>query len=184
MLGWILILGGLTVLIMDFVLGSHYITSIWTSVILIVSGGLAIGGARRGSKCLVVATLVMTVISAVTAGALLMLVIVRACYDDECSDVENFWLHIFVALAIVVAAIVLSSLTCRALCCRASLDPGLRHSSFLIKCTLIMISFNHLVCLIALVSLLSCTHTPRLCAVHPCSCQAGPGSAPCLPHCQ
>ena len=120
MLGWILILGGLTVLNMDFVLGSPIVTSIWTSVFFIVSGSLAIGGARRGSKCLVVATLVMTVISAVTAGALLMLVIVRACYDDECSDVENFWLHIFVALAIVVAAIVLSSITCRALCCRAS----------------------------------------------------------------
>ena len=121
-LGWILILGGLTVLIMDFVLGSPIVTSIWTSVILIVSGGLAIGGARRGSKCLVVATLVMTVISAVTAGFLFIIAIFP--YDRDAVFDSVFGTQIFVALAILVAAIVLSSLTCRALCCRASLDPG------------------------------------------------------------
>merc|ERR1712062_412539 len=40
-------------------------TGIWTSVFFFISGGLAIGGARSGNKCLVVATLVMAIISAV-----------------------------------------------------------------------------------------------------------------------
>merc|ERR1711936_224870 len=39
-------------------------TGIWTSVFFFISGGLAIGGARSGNKCLVVATLVMAIISA------------------------------------------------------------------------------------------------------------------------
>merc|ERR1712038_1045878 len=48
-------------------------TGIWTSVLFFISGGLAIGGARSGNKCLVVATLVMAIISAVSAGILLIL---------------------------------------------------------------------------------------------------------------
>merc|ERR1712038_1370309 len=48
-------------------------TGIWTSVFFFISGGLAIGGARSGNKCLVVATLVMAIISAVSAGILLII---------------------------------------------------------------------------------------------------------------
>merc|ERR1711881_611207 len=48
-------------------------TGIWTSVLFFISGGLAIGGARNGNKCPVVATLVMAIISAVSAGILLIL---------------------------------------------------------------------------------------------------------------
>ena len=36
-------------------------------VFFLISGGLAIGGARRGNKCLVVATLVMSILSAISA---------------------------------------------------------------------------------------------------------------------
>merc|ERR1711936_859804 len=43
-----------------------FATGIWTSVFFFVSGGLAIGGARSGNKCLVVATMVMAIISAVS----------------------------------------------------------------------------------------------------------------------
>ena len=45
---------------------------IWTSVFFVVSGGLSIGGARSGSKCLVVSTMMMSIISAVCAGGLLI----------------------------------------------------------------------------------------------------------------
>ena len=45
---------------------------IWTSVFFVVSGGLSIGGARSGSKCLVVSTMEMSIISAVCAGGLLI----------------------------------------------------------------------------------------------------------------
>merc|ERR1712241_946811 len=48
-------------------------TGIWTSVFFFISGGLAIGGARSGNKCLVVATMVMAIISAVSAGILLIM---------------------------------------------------------------------------------------------------------------
>merc|ERR1712212_1183916 len=48
-------------------------TGIWTSVFFFVSGGLAIGGARSGNKCLVVATMVMAIISAVSAGILFIM---------------------------------------------------------------------------------------------------------------
>merc|ERR1712233_91439 len=50
-----------------------FATGIWTSVFFFVSGGLAIGGARSGNKCLVVATMVMAIISAVSAGILLIM---------------------------------------------------------------------------------------------------------------
>ena len=42
-----------------------------TSIFSFISGGLAIGGAQSGSKCLVVATMVMSIISAVIASFLL-----------------------------------------------------------------------------------------------------------------
>jgi hypothetical protein len=45
---------------------------IWCSVFFLISGGLATGGARSGTRRLVVATLVMAVISAVSAGILLI----------------------------------------------------------------------------------------------------------------
>ena len=49
--------------------GSGY----WTPVFFFISGGLAIGGARSGNKCLVVATMVMAIISAISAGILLIM---------------------------------------------------------------------------------------------------------------
>ena len=48
-------------------------TGIWSSVFFFISGGLAIGGAQSGKKCLVVATMVMAIISAVSAGILLIM---------------------------------------------------------------------------------------------------------------
>ena len=48
-------------------------TGIWTSAFFFISGGLAIGGARSGNTCLVVATMVMSIISAVFAGILLII---------------------------------------------------------------------------------------------------------------
>jgi len=50
-----------------------FATGIGTSILFFVSGGLAIGGARSGNKCLVVATMVMSIISAVSAGILFIM---------------------------------------------------------------------------------------------------------------
>ena len=52
-------------------------------VFFLVSGGLAIAGARRGTKCLIVATRVTSIVSAIFAGLLLLIMVVaqrsRAC---------------------------------------------------------------------------------------------------------
>ena len=150
-LGGLLILGGLAVLVADIVGIVHgsapIATGIWTSVFFIVSGGLAIGGARSGNKCLVVATLVMTVISAVSAGILLILASIQIggeaykCSDGGggrysynyggnygCTGAAVLGLQIGVSLALLVAAVVLASLTCRPLCCRPATAPGGCHT--------------------------------------------------------
>ena len=48
-------------------------TGIWTAVFFFISGALSIGGAQSGKKGLVVATMVMSIISAVLSGILLIL---------------------------------------------------------------------------------------------------------------
>ena len=57
-------------------------TGMWTSVLFFISGGLAIGGARSGNKCLVVATLVMSIISALVAGSLIFTSAVHLSFLD------------------------------------------------------------------------------------------------------
>jgi len=48
-------------------------TGIWTAVFFFISGGLSIGGAQSGNRGLVVATMAMSIISAVLSGILLIL---------------------------------------------------------------------------------------------------------------
>ena len=81
MLGYLHIFCGVVVLIADIsltvrhtkfrsmgeIFGSHFFMGIWTSGFFLVSGGLAVGGGRSGNKYLVMATLVSSIISAVTA---------------------------------------------------------------------------------------------------------------------
>ena len=101
---------------------------IWTSVFFFISGGLAIGGARSGNKCLVVATMVMAIISAVCAGALLIqsaiLVSIfgsRRSYhyhrDQGQLELVSYVLMITMGVTMLISAITSASLTCRPLCC-------------------------------------------------------------------
>jgi len=102
-------------------------TGIWTSVLFFVSGGLAIGGARSGNKCLVVATMVMAVISAVSAGILLIMSAIhlgigysyRFRYMGELAPV-CFGLLIAMGATMLIVAIASASLTCYPLCCRST----------------------------------------------------------------
>ena len=57
-------------------------TGIWTSVFFFISGALSIGGAQSGNKCLVVATLVMSIISALVAGSLIFTSAVHLSFLD------------------------------------------------------------------------------------------------------
>ena len=101
---------------------------IWTSVFFFISGGLAIGGARSGNKCLVVATMVMAIISAVCAGALLIqsaiLVSIfgsRRSYhyhrDQGQLELVSHVLLITMGETMLISTITSASLTCRPLCC-------------------------------------------------------------------
>ena len=105
--------------------GSRYVggLGIGTSVSFFVSGGLAIGGARSGNKCLLVATMVMGIISVLAAGFLLvesLLLRFFLCFDlgPSCVEIlDPYWVMAGVGAIMLVPAIVSSSLTCRPLCC-------------------------------------------------------------------
>merc|ERR1712211_140694 len=105
-----------------------FATGVWTAVFFFVSGGLAIGGARSGNKCLVVATMVMAIISAVCAGALLIQSVIlvsifgsRRSYhyhrDQSQSELVPYVLMITMGVTMLIIAITSASLTCRPLCC-------------------------------------------------------------------
>merc|ERR1712076_29078 len=97
-------------------------TGIWTSVFFFISGGLAIGGARSGNKCLVVATLVMAITSAVSAGILLIIssILLVSSYRYSVMTSLAFGLLIGTGATMLIIAIASASLTCKPLCCGSS----------------------------------------------------------------
>jgi hypothetical protein len=104
-------------------------TGIWTSVFFFISGGLAIGGARSGNKCLVVATMVMAIISAVSAGTLLIMSSISLSvfhqyasygYQYNYGSPVTYGLLIAMGATMLIVAIASASLTCYPLCCRST----------------------------------------------------------------
>jgi hypothetical protein len=102
-------------------------TGIWTSVFFFISGGLAIGGARSGNKCLVVATMVMAIISAVSAGILLIMSSIYLnffgygnYYRRYGVSPVSYGLLIAMGATMLIVAIASASLTCYPLCCRSN----------------------------------------------------------------
>merc|ERR550517_2170999 len=104
-------------------------TGIWTSVFFFISGGLAVGGARSGNKCLGVATLVMAIISAVSAGILLILsTISLSVFNQYSYRYRDYYglshvsdgLLIAMGVTMLIAAIASASLTCYPLCCQST----------------------------------------------------------------
>jgi len=104
-------------------------TGIWTSVFFFISGGLAIGGARSGNKCLVVATMVMAIISAVSAGILfIMSSISLTVFNHYSYRYRDYYglshvsdgLLIAMGATMLIVAIASASLTCYPLCCRSN----------------------------------------------------------------
>merc|ERR1712062_597507 len=83
---------------------------------------VAIGGARSGNKCLVVATLVMAIISAVSAGILLILstILLVSSYRYSAMTSLAFGLLIGTGATMLIIAIASASLTCKPLCCGSS----------------------------------------------------------------
>jgi len=108
-----------------------FAAGIWTSVFFFTAGGLAIGGARTGNKCLVIATLVMAIFSAVFAGALIILTAIESSlfqyYGNGCCHwylheyvIASYVLLITMRTTLLATAITLASLTCLPLCCRSA----------------------------------------------------------------
>jgi len=102
-------------------------TGIWTSVFFFISGGLAIGGARSGNKCLVVGTMVMAIISAVSAGILLIMSAIYlnffgygSYYRRYGVSPVSYGLLIAMGATMLIVAIASASLTCYPLCCRST----------------------------------------------------------------
>jgi len=98
-----------------------------TPVFFFISGGLAIGGARSGNKCLVVATMVMAIISAIFAGILLIISAFALdfhihYYRDGIEPLRCTLLVLLIAMGatMLVVAIASASLTCKPLCCRSN----------------------------------------------------------------
>ena len=96
---------------------------IWSSVFFFISGGLAIGGAMSGRKCLVVATMIMAIISAVCAGVLLIMSAIlfehntRVPLPGGKSIDALYGLLIAMGATMLIVAIISAALTCRPLCC-------------------------------------------------------------------
>lgn len=96
---------------------------IWSSVFFFISGGLAIGGALSGRKCLVVATMVMAIISAVCAGVLLIMSAILFEHNTRVplpfgkSIDALYTLLIAMGATMLIVAIISAALTCRPLCC-------------------------------------------------------------------
>jgi len=104
-------------------------TGVWTSVFFFISGGLAIGGARSGNKCLVVATMVMAIISAVSAGILLIMSSFSLSLSNHFGyryrdyyglSHVSYGLLIAMGATMLIVAIASASLTCYPLCCRST----------------------------------------------------------------
>ena len=91
------------------------LAGIWTSAVFFICGGLAIGGARSKNKCLVVASLLMSVICAVSAGVLITISSLLLQRTSEMTTLSV--LPIAMGVVMLGAGIASFVLSCRTLCC-------------------------------------------------------------------
>ena len=146
--------------ITGFIDGFFVGTGGWASVFFNISGVLAIGGARSGEKCPVVATMVMAIISAICGGILLIMSAIFLSISYSYSDRESynymvpvvFGLLILMGATMLVVAIISASLTCVPLCCRQTKMQGYLHYSsnqvlVNIHCLCLCLCLYHYLCL-------------------------------------
>merc|ERR1711962_556297 len=102
-------------------------TGVWCSVIFFTTGILSLFGACFKNLCLVITTMVMSIISSVSAAILLILSIMWSIFGVH-SRYTGFILSYsgmaFFGLVMLVISIVISGLTCRATCCRPDSEEG------------------------------------------------------------
>jgi len=123
-LGGVHIVCGIAVLIASItglVFQAFEFSGIFASVFFITTGGLTIGGARSGNKCLVVATLVMAIFSAIMACTLLSLagISMSMTYIGSEGFITST-IEMVIGGVMLIVGITSASLTCRPLCCPPS----------------------------------------------------------------
>merc|ERR1712002_486270 len=100
-------------------------TGAWCSVIFIVSGIISLFGACFKKLCLVITTMVLSIISSVCAGILLILSIIWSLLTyTGCDCAISYSVIACMGLVMAVISIVISALTCRATCCRPDSKEG------------------------------------------------------------
>merc|ERR1711913_88850 len=108
-------------------------TGIWSSVFFFISGGLSIGSGRNTNSCLVIGTMVMSILSAISAGILIIFsglgLGIPECYyrSASCSELGFDILHgleLVAGIVEMVIAITSAVLSCKATCCRDKLDTS------------------------------------------------------------
>merc|ERR1711962_626759 len=101
----------------------------WCSVIFFTTGILSLFGARFKNLCLVIATMVMSIISSLSAAILLILSIIWSILGDilytrHTGIILSYSVMAFFGLVMLVISIVISGFTCRATCCRPDSKEG------------------------------------------------------------
>merc|ERR1712055_725014 len=105
-------------------------TGIWSSVFFIISGSLSICSGKNTNSCLIISTMVMSIISAISAGILIIFSAIGLAHDGyschyyDC-DVNPEVFHgiqLLAGIIELVLAITSASLSCKATCCRDKIN--------------------------------------------------------------
>jgi len=107
-------------------LGSMFLPYALPFVIFCVSGGIAIGGAQSGNKCLMIATLVMSIISALCSLVYLLYATLGSYFLLERNSVST-WMAVIpflIFLIMVIVPTISAALTCKPLCCQKRPTEG------------------------------------------------------------
>merc|ERR1711962_1842754 len=102
-------------------------TGVWCSVIFFTTGIISLFGARFKNLCLVITTMVMSIISSLSAAILLILSIIWSIFGVHTrytGIILSYSVMAFFGLVTLVISIVISGLTCRATCCRPDSKEG------------------------------------------------------------
>jgi len=110
-----------------------FATGIWSSIFFLISGGLSICSGRNSTGCLVIGTMVMSILSAISAGILIIfsgigLGVPECDYRSPCNELGFDKLHgleLVAGIVEMVIAITSSALSCKATCCRDKLDTSI-----------------------------------------------------------
>ena len=98
-------------------------TGIWSSVFFIISGSLSICSGKNTNSCLIISTMVMSILSAINAGILTLFSAIGLAHDDcyyyDCNVHQEVFrcIELLAGIIELVLAIISASLSCKPFCC-------------------------------------------------------------------